>query len=283
MELNHIKVIIFDLDGTLYEDIHHFDFYAERLKEKLEPQYQIKFLEDYRLALEGNHPLKIGRVYDVDKDLILVQMDGVIKEAYHWRGANLSKEDISLLYPKKISINLESMLSIGDLWWVPAAIARHYGLKKEQSNKAFLETREFMMGPEFKMNPVLGMKETLQNLQKNIKLVLLTNSPQPDSEAILRKLGLNDVFNKKIYNARKPTHTEEQFASISKQFNVKFTDMLSIGDNWLNEILPAKKLGCSTIFIDPHHVGNDVTADHSVDSISEMVSILKVKLEAKFK
>ncbi len=33
MKPKKIKVIIFDLDGTLYEDTHHFDYYAKRIEE----------------------------------------------------------------------------------------------------------------------------------------------------------------------------------------------------------------------------------------------------------
>jgi FMN phosphatase YigB (HAD superfamily) len=270
-----IKVIVFDLDGTLYEDTHHFHYYAKRLQDKLPLMVQDKFDHDYRLFQEGKHALKIGRVYDVEKDLILVQLDGIVQEAYQWDGTPLEKEKIKLFYPKPITIDLDSMLNVGDLWWVPASIARHYGLTNEESYQAFLETRKYMMTPEFQMTKIPGLKETLEEISDEIKLVLMTNSPKQDSEVILSKLDLHQVFHKKIFMAKKPTLTQQHFASIKKEFNVDYEQILSIGDNWLNEILPAKKLGCSTILIDSHQIADDQFADIIVSTISKLIPVLK--------
>jgi FMN phosphatase YigB (HAD superfamily) len=270
-----IKVIVFDLDGTLYEDTHHFDYYAKRLQEKLPLTVQDQFVHDYRLFQEGKHALKIGRVYDVEKDLILVQLDGIVQEAYHWDGTPLKNEKMKSLYPQPITLDLDNMLNVGDLWWVPVSIARHYGLSGEESYQAFLETRKYMMTPEFQLTKIPCLKETLEEINDEIKLVLLTNSPKTDSEVLLSKLDLHQVFHKKIFMAKKPTLTHQHFDSIKKEFNVNYHHILSIGDNWLNEILPAKRLGCSTILIDPHHIADDQYADIVVSTVSQLIPILK--------
>ncbi|WP_158553370.1 HAD family hydrolase [Peribacillus saganii] len=270
------KVIIFDLDGTLYEDTHHFDFYARRLQSKLLAAKQNAFWDDYQLALHGKHPLKIGRVYDVQKDLILQQEHNLVKEAFMWDGSPLSNEDILPMYPGPIKMDLENTISIGDLWWLPASIARHYGLDAASGREAFLETRSFMMSPEFVMARIHGFGEALYALKdKGFKIVLLTNSPEKDSEVILTKLGFKSVFDKKVFEAQKPTHTAERFKEISEFFQVKYNELLSIGDNLVNEILPAKELGCSTILIDPHEIGQKSDADEVVRNISELIPLLK--------
>lgn len=270
------KVIVFDLDGTLYEDIHHFNYYAERLKDKLPSQKQEIFWKEYKLAEQGEHTLRIGRVYDVVKDLVLVQQDGTVKEAYKWDGTPLSTEEIKQLYPQQITIDLESMLSIGDLWWVPACVAFHHGLSGESGHQSFLETRSYMMTPEFDMNKITDFKETLLELKVHgIKLVLLTNSPEPDSEVILTKLDLQTVFDKKIFNGKKPTLTPKRFEEIAHEFNVEYNEILSVGDNWINEILPAQKLGCSTILIDAHHISNNESADIVVETMTQALPFFR--------
>ncbi|QOR65386.1 HAD hydrolase-like protein [Cytobacillus suaedae] len=274
------KVIVFDLDGTLYEDIHHFNFYAERLRDKLPLEKQEIFWKEYKLAEQGEHTLRIGRVYDVAKDLVLVQQDGMVKEAFKWDGTALTQEEVHHLYPEQITIDLESMLSIGDLWWVPACVAFHHGLSGESGHQSFLETREFMMTPEFKMNQITDFKEMLQDLREHgVKLVLLTNSPEPDSEVILTKLDLQTVFHKKIFNGKKPTLTSKRFEEIALTFNVKYNVILSVGDNWINEILPAQKLGCSTILIDPHHISTDESADIVVETMTQAIPFFKKIIE----
>jgi FMN phosphatase YigB (HAD superfamily) len=263
----NIKVIVFDLDGTLYEDTHHFAYYAKRIEERLSDDKREKFRSDYEAVLSGRHPLKIGSVYDVQRDLILMLRDGVVKEAYRWDGTKLTADEVQAIYPNKITVNLDNMFSIGDLWWVPSSIGRHYGLKNEDTYKAFLETREYMMSSNFKMKPINGLAETLKNIKSYINLVLMTNSPRPDSEAILVKLELSDVFHKKIFEAGKPTKTKERFEEIRRIFNVHFEEILSIGDNLFNDIVPARNLGCKTMYIDSHQISDSRSADIVVEKL----------------
>ncbi|WP_236567174.1 HAD family hydrolase [Geobacillus sp. TFV-3] len=59
-----IKVIVFDLDGTLYEETSHFDYYAEQVAKRLCETDRPRFWNDYRAVLAGRHPLRIGVMYD---------------------------------------------------------------------------------------------------------------------------------------------------------------------------------------------------------------------------
>jgi FMN phosphatase YigB (HAD superfamily) len=276
MKIGKIKAIVFDLDGTLYEDTHHFRYYAERIKDRLSQEVQEPFMEEYEKAAAGGHTLSIGRIYDAVKDIVLVQKDGKASQAYTWEGNPLETSVIEQLYPSIIEIDMQRFLSVGDLWWIPGSLGIHYGLDRSVTYDCFLETRQYMMSPDFNMSPVNGFKETLMKLHSQLKLILLTNSPKPDSEAILKKLGLDEVFHKKIFQAQKPTMTAVRFEEISEEFNLPFESILSVGDNFINEILPAKKLGCRTIYINAHNVGNKEGADVVVESISEMLQVLNM-------
>lgn len=275
MGFSKSKVIVFDLDGTLYEDTHHFDYHAERLKIRLPQDKQPLFELDYQAVKNKSHPLRIGRIFDCNKDLILVQLDDRIQEAYKWSGEKLPRETVQELYPDPIELNLVTMLSIGDPWWIPISIAAHYGLSSRECYDGFLETRAYMMTPEFKMEIIEDFKETLEAVRQKRKLVLLTNSPEPDSEAILHKIGLHHVFDLKIFNGSKPIQTLKHFEHIKEFFGVSYEEIISIGDNWMNEIRPVRSLGCSTIFIDTHRLGDDTIADMVVHSIKEVIPFLK--------
>lgn len=274
MDLREVKAMVFDLDGTLYEDTHHFKYYAERIMNKLPQNIHNTFMAEYENAVEGNHTLKVGRIYDVEKDYILVHDNGNVTKIYNWQGGIISDALIAELYPSAIEIEMMRFISVGDLWWVPGCIGIHYGLTKPIIHSCFLETREYMMTPEFVMQPVEGFKELLEDISLSHKLVLLTNSPQPDSDTILEKLGIKNLFHKKIFRAKKPTMTTERFKEISAELEVHFNEILSVGDNLINDILPAKKLGCKTIYIDTHDIGRKEDADEVVKSIPEMVRIL---------
>ena len=276
MDLKRINLIVYDLDGTLYEDTHHFDYYASELKKRLPEDKQAAFQADYEAARRDAHPLRIGRTYDVNRDLILVQIRGIVKEAYTWDGVKLPDEQVKDMYRDGVCVNLENMLSVGDLWWVPGSIARHYGLSGATSNEAFLATREFMMGPDFHMNRIPGLLESITESRANgVKQVLVTNSTQPDSEKILDKIGLLNSFDEKVFMARKPNGTKGVFERLSNQFDIPYANILSVGDNWVNEILPAYELGCQTVYIDPHSIGEGLECDMRVQAMADVLETIR--------
>ncbi|MEI5908314.1 HAD family hydrolase [Bacillus spongiae] len=275
MEIENIKVIVFDLDGTLYEDTHHFDYYAKRLNEKVNSPYKAHFGIDYKKAKDGKHPLRIGRVYDIYEDLILVHHHCQVIAAYEWDGREVPREKVTHHYLSPIVLDFDTMLNIGDLWWIPAAIAYHYGVTNNQVEKAFLETRKFMMRDEFQLQKIAHFKGVLQELRDHTKLILLTNSPEPDSRVILQKLGLQHTFHRTTFLAKKPIDTKKHFTAIKHIFGVKYNEILSIGDNWINDILPAGELGCLTMYIDPHNIGQENAADLIVPSIRDVIPLLK--------
>lgn len=275
MDLTKVGLIIYDLDGTLYEDTHHFDYYAQELKKRLPENVQDAFQADYEAARRDAHPLRIGRTYDAQHDLILAQIKGVVSDVYRWDGTALPQEDVQKLYPEKVEIDMTTLFSVGDLWWVPGCIARHYGLTDAQSSEAFLATREFMMGPDFHMNEIEGLKAAIAQSRANgVKQVLVTNSPQPDSEKILDKIGLLQSFDEKVFNAKKPTGTKGVFERIINQFDISYEQILSVGDNWVNEILPAIELGSQTVYIDPHDIGTALECNKRVQAMAEVLEII---------
>ncbi|WP_223702278.1 HAD family hydrolase [Sutcliffiella deserti] len=279
--MKNITTIVFDLDGTLYEDTHHFRYYADLLRNKLPLDVQERFEDDYADVSKGKHSLKIGRVYDAKKDLILSHHHGEVTQGWKWDGEIVPSHEINELYPAPLQFDLQEMLSIGDLWWVPVSIAKHYGLSSSDAYEAFLQTREHMMTDDFELRPLKEFTDILEELHKSYTLVLMTNSPQTDSDIILKKLGFTSYFHDKIFEANKPIHTEAKLTCISEKWNIPFSEMLSVGDNYINEILPASILGCTTICIDPYNTQENSVADYTVQNLSELVVQLESLLIRK--
>lgn len=276
MSSTSLKLIIFDLDGTLYEDTHHFNFYAKALQKYVPEANKDNFWRDYLAGCQDQHTLRIGRIYDCEKDLVLVQTHFIVQEAYSWDGEPLPLDEIHRLYPEPITIDMNRYLSAGDLWWVPGSMARHYGVTPEQSQTAFLETRAYMMTDEFQMTQRPELVQLLEDLNvSGCKLVLMTNSPEVDSERILVKLGLSHLFHFKQFQSQKPTKTGIWIENLKNHFHVEYSQILSVGDNWLNEILPALSLGCLSLYIDPHQIGETLESTYRVASLTEAIGILE--------
>lgn len=275
MSFKNIKVVVFDLDGTLYRDTKHFDYYANKIKEKLNKGVQEKYIQEYYQAISGSHVIKIGSVYDAKLDLVLYLNDSTVVSAYEWSNKKVDFDYIKEHYHNPVTIDMDRFMSIGDLWWVPSSIGKHYGLTGEDTYDAFLRTRDYMMTDSYDIEPIKGLAEIIKSIKEKVDIVLMTNSPEPDSMVIIEKLGLDGVFPTRIFNAKKPVKTLERFSSICSQFNVDPTNILSIGDNLLNEITPIRKLGGKTIFIDFHGIASEDSADIVVKNLEDSFDMLK--------
>ncbi|MGP4081937.1 HAD family hydrolase [Pseudalkalibacillus sp. R45] len=247
------KLIIFDLDGTLYEDTDHFDYYASLLKEKVANGDQEKFMKDYENMKTGNHAVGIGKAYDVEHDAILT-LDPLTLKVTHvqnWDGSEWNSEDVTRTYDRKLAFDFEKMIAIGDGWWLPYSAARHYGVTIEETYHCYTKTKDFMVTDDFQLTKTPGLKEGLQKLKEEAEIVLVTNSEKDDVERLLNELELDDLFPEIVPLAQKPVQTKKIFQDLMKKYGVKAEQTVSIGDNLINEIAPALLLGLKTIYIQP--------------------------------
>ncbi|MBE3596555.1 MAG: HAD family hydrolase [Hydrogenibacillus sp.] len=266
--LEACKLIVFDLDGTLYEETHHFDYYAEQIAARLPEAARNDFWRDYRDALDGRHTLRIGRAYDAAHDLILAHRRGRVTDAWHWDGAPLSATEVEQRYPEPLTFDRKELLNVGDQWWLPASVAVHYGIAEKALGEAFLATRDFMQSEAFHMRPIPGLFEWIDAFRVHGgKTALMTNSPEPDSRTILKKLGLDQAFDALIFWAEKPLKTEAHLRALLERFQVAPTDAASVGDNWQNDIAPARRLGMKTVYIDAFGLAEGDDADWILPSL----------------
>ena len=275
LDMAKVRVIVYDLDGTVYDDNRHFETYAREIQSYLAPELHDTFWQDYTAVVEGQHPaLRVGCFYDAERDLVLYPKGGRVVRALHWEGNEVPPVVRQQLYPGLVEPDGVKIINVGDLWWVPSTISLHLGGLPANHGKAFLRVRDIMAAPDFEMLPIPGLAEMVEGLKGKVVQVLATNSPQPDSEAILTKVGLMGHFDRMFFQSRKPAGLKAIFQEISDTYSVPMEAILSVGDNLVNEIAPARAMGCQTAFIDPHALGDDDDADLRVTSMSELMPTL---------
>jgi len=275
LDLTKVRVIVYDLDGTVYDDNRHFEVYARLIQGHLPAGVQEAYWADYQAVVEGRHAaLRVGSFYDVRRDLVLQTRGGRVLRALHWDGSELPSVVRGQLYPGVVDPDHVNVLNVGDLWWVPSAISHHYGGQADKHGEAFLKVREIMSDPGFIVRPIPGLAEVIRALQGKVVQVLATNSPQPDSEAILTKVGLLSLFDRCYYRSGKPAGLKVIFDELAQRYGVGCEHVLSVGDNLVNEITPALAMGCQTAFIDPHGLGEPDEADLIVRSMTELMPVL---------
>ena len=247
------KLIIFDLDGTLYEDTDHFDHYASLLKERVAPEHQSVFVNEYEAMKSGDHTISIGKAYDAVQDAILT-LDPLTLKVTHvqdWNGTEWDKERIEGTYESDITFDFEKVIAIGDGWWLPYSAARHHGVSIEETYECYTKTKEYMVTDAFQLTKTPGLKEGILQLKEEAEVVLVTNSEEDDVYRLLDELELSGMFPEVVPLAQKPVHTKKIFLDLMKKYEVKPEETVSIGDNLINEIAPALLLGMRTIYIQP--------------------------------
>ncbi|GAA0498031.1 hypothetical protein GCM10008986_26350 [Salinibacillus aidingensis] len=243
-------VIIFDLDGTLYEGDQHFALMVENLKQRLPEKHHKAFDELYQKSLAGDHALTIGKVYDVQEDVIWTwdPFTTELTNAQNWDNEQVHIYDA----PTKLSVSefdYQRFVPIGDGWWPPYSIARHFGLTVEDTQWAYRRTKEQMANLDGMLEPTPGLQQYLEELSKAKKLVLITNSEIDDVHRLLKFLGLDHIFSDIVPSALKPMNTNKHFKEVLTRYDVKPEQVLSIGDNFMNEVAPALQLGMYGIWL----------------------------------
>ncbi|MGL4819329.1 MAG: HAD family hydrolase [Bacilli bacterium] len=262
IDWNKQQLIVFDMDGTLYEGREHYDYYARLIMEDIVPHKQADYWADYNAVMNNAHPMQIGMVYDTVRDVgIILDADGWhIKGVVTWTGEQWSQTHVNQVYGEEALVpNDETHISIGDAWWVPFMVGCHYG-NATSGWKKYSETKRYFNEIPGRYSIPLGLTEALRTLATSHTLVCLTNSDEADMEVTLQALGLGDVFHETIGAAKKPRQTAEHFQRLSESYGVPYEAMTSIGDNYLNEIAPALALGMQAVHIWPYapsiHEGN---------------------------
>jgi putative hydrolase of the HAD superfamily len=139
------------------------------------------------------------------------------------------------------------MIAIGDGWWLPFVTAKHYGVNDTYTS--YNKTKEYMVTDQFELTKTPGLKQGLLELKESKKIVLCTNSDIDDVGRLLKELELDTVFEHILTSAMKPTNTESHFKKLLEQYGVEPHEVVSIGDNFINEIAPALKLGMKAVYI----------------------------------
>lgn len=222
--------------------------------------------------LEGNHPAAVGRVYDAEKDRIL-EVDPAsyrVTTVWDWEGKETGEEDT---YMSPVAFDFHSMIAVGDGWWLPAAAAKHYGVSS--TFDAYQKTKAYMQTEDFQFAEIPERRFWLQQLGRRMHLILLTNSESDDVEKLLKTLDLEGIFDEVIPGAAKPARTKTHFKRVLEKYNAAPEEVLSIGDNYLNDIVPAENLAIPAVLIDPSGKTPIRSVTERIATLQELFPLLR--------
>lgn len=131
--------------------------------------------------------------------------------------------------------------------WKLAALA---GISDDHRNVAYRASREKLDAAALHTPP--GLIDLLEEL--DVRRVLCTNAPGHRLEPLLEALGLRDVIDYVLPDARKPSLMSMHLSKLLDAAGLADhpEQLMSVGDIWHNDIEAALELGCATAYVDTY-------------------------------
>ena len=215
------KLIIFDMDGTLY-DFKGGSFEKSCLKK--------------RIAENANSfvQIKLNKTKDEASKILKV-----LRTEYG--------DNISIALEEKFNLLREDYFDY--VWDVEANV--------------FIETHK-------------DLNNILRKLDKEFKLILISDAPQVWIDNVLGRLGITYLFEKEIFsgdgNNRKSFGN--RFNGISQYYNILPERIISVGDQENTDIIPARNLGFKTILISKQKQSS--VADVRIEDVTKIGDAIKL-------
>ncbi|MEN7550538.1 HAD family hydrolase [Rapidithrix thailandica] len=155
----------------------------------------------------------------------------------------------------------------------------NYYKLKDLSPEAFWQYMQQHLGNFVEC--VSSVKECLRVLNENYKLCLLTNGGSQNQRAKIHSAGLDNFFEKdKIFISgemgfAKPS--TEAFERVLAKTKTNPVETLMVGDHFINDILPARKLGMKTCWITSKPESGIQHTDYCLPHVGRLAEILKKK------
>lgn len=143
------------------------------------------------------------------------------------------------------------------------------------------------LGKEMMDHPVElldGVETTLNRLQPEYRLIVVTKGDLLDQERKLKKSGIEHYFHHTEVVSDK---TEENCNSLLSHFDIEPSEFLMVGNSLKSDILPILNIGAKAVHV-PYHTTwqheivdtngfDQKNAYHTIDRISELINLLDHK------
>ena len=272
--LTGVKVVLFDLDGTLHDDPRVTDYYARVLENDMPNGTGHGLRDEVTDVIQRNHPaVRPGCFVEPALSLGIQAPHWTAEVAVDWNGNPASLPADFLHGPIRHDGELRYL---GDRWQIIGALAARRGADAQTLRDAFVRARRFVNDPSTTLIRSEFLDEVLQRLGRARRLLLATNTTEDLAQPLVQRLNMRPPFEVIRFDARKPAGCAELIAHAQRQWNTHPSEVLVIGDNLWNDLLPPSEQGCRTVHIDP--LGTDSAGRWSsarFDNFSAFAAALK--------
>lgn len=246
--LGDVSVVLFDLDGTLHDDPRAMDRYLTALEDTMPDGGGLGLRSEVDSVVEGRHPsARPGRFVDAVRGLVLDAPGWTVESATDWQGDPVAvPEELAGRVPHDGPLRY-----LGDLWQIIGALAARRGADEAVLRPAFNLTRRFVNDPATELARFECLDGLLDRLAVGRRLLLATNTPEELGRPLVERLDLRHPFELVRFDARKPAGCAELITEANRRWGTATHQVLVVGDNLWNDLLPPAEQGCRTVHLDP--------------------------------
>lgn len=267
--LKGIRAVIFDLDGTLYQDHHIHLKYMELLVAGTPWQSYMHIIsEEMDEILQGNRPFKLGHAYrHTERDAPIESIEQLLEFDGIRNGSSGSFPSEWLSDP--------NIIYAGDPWSLCTIIAKRIGISREQGNQAFAKVREGMHVAGTTVEHHDGLSSALQKLkQKLVRSMIVSNTPESMASDLAVYLNVHEQAHDYYYGAGKPHGLMKMLPDWLRKHGLEAHEVLAVGDNGLNDLYPIRQLGGKAALISPYEVDDRINWDFRLRELDELVDLI---------
>lgn len=259
-----LDVAIVDLDGTVHPDEEFVWVHLEHLEAETGPATGAALADEVHRILEGRHPVPLGALYDPVQDEV--------------RPAGLRGDPSTTAWDGDPLLDArgwsDGAVYLGDPWQVVRAVAFHHRVPLGAQQAAFVRTRELMNDPGTPL-PRAGDARVAADLFAAFGLrVLVSNTPPELAEPLVSRLGVRDAFDEVRLGANKPDGLVALLTDLVEGGGMAPQRIVCAGDNLRNDIAPARRVGCRTVFVDPLGLATPEDADLVVPRLTDLATLV---------
>lgn len=261
------NILVFDLDGTLYQDM---DFHRNYLKYIIEDscwvyrQKELIELADH--ILEGHKDIPMHCFYYKPQENFkaenLRQLENGIIQSLNYELSPLQAYEN----------NNNNTIFAGDSWAVAEIVAAFMGKERIDTASAFDKIRKEML---LKIKPDKHIRNKLMDLKNQYTTILFSNSPPDTAGEFIKALGLDQCFHYIFFNANKPWGVE----SLLTQENInplpENHHITVFGDHYFNDFLPFCHLKANYIWLNPYISKKTYPHHKTLSSYTQLYSYLE--------
>lgn len=237
---DRIRVIVLDLDGTIYQDTTFHNHYIRYLVQGTDKQAWQTELTQFAQEVFHGKRLTMNTFYRSAKILADVpeQYFSLLEQAAE---PGLSYDDRP---------PAEDFINLGDAWSVVTLLGRTLGLLDAgRQDEIFIRTRQQMRREG--LAPNHRLRDAIVRAGSCCTTVLLSNSYPETAMDFLRRLGCERAFDRMAFSVGKPHGLVEALNRQCPGALEQPQTVLAIGDHAYNDLEPLRRLGCRTVWINP--------------------------------